>query len=333
MASISKRNYPYKKKPDEFVVAVLGGSVAEIFANTGEKYINHYMKSLYGINKNIILINLATGGYKQPQQLMTLAYFLSLGTRFDVVINLDGFNEVVIPPVQNIPKHVFPFFPRLWFGRVQGQGFDTQSLALLGEIALSDRRCRDWAHMVSKSPLRFSVTCNMIWLIYDRILLTSRAKQTRAFEEFEITSKDNIGYLTTGPSFSYDTEDEMYQDLARGWRRCSIQMHRVCSANDISYFHFLQPNQYLPGSKPLSKAEQDYAFQSDHPYRPGVVDGYPFLKSEIEAIRNAGVFFRDLSMMFEHHRETLYRDNCCHFTKEGYRIIASEITNSSLKNT
>ncbi len=110
MASVSKRNYPYKKKPDEFVVAVLGGSVAEIFANTGEKYINHYMKSLYGINKNIILINLATGGYKQPQQLFHLQYAVLSGFEFDAVLNIDGFNDLVLASV-NLDQGVHPVFP------------------------------------------------------------------------------------------------------------------------------------------------------------------------------------------------------------------------------
>jgi lysophospholipase L1-like esterase len=53
--------------------------------------------------------------------------------------------------------------------------------------------------------------------------------------------------------------------------------------------------------------------------------GYPFLKRESKAIKDAGVAFWDLSMVFEQTEETLYRDDCCHFTRKGYEIIAGMI--------
>jgi len=34
-------------------------------------------------------------GFKQPQQLQVLTYFLSVGQEFDMVVNIDGFNDVV----------------------------------------------------------------------------------------------------------------------------------------------------------------------------------------------------------------------------------------------
>jgi hypothetical protein len=58
-----------------------------------------------------VIVNLALPGYKQPQQLMSLAWVLSLGAHFDAVINVDGFNEVALAPLENVPKRVFPFYP------------------------------------------------------------------------------------------------------------------------------------------------------------------------------------------------------------------------------
>ena len=40
-------------------------------------------------------------GYKQPQQLLILSYFLSIGQSFDVVVNIDGFNEVAMSPLND----------------------------------------------------------------------------------------------------------------------------------------------------------------------------------------------------------------------------------------
>ena len=45
--------------------------------------------------KQIWVVSFALGGYKQPQQLMVLAYYLSLGQPLDVVVNVDGFNEIL----------------------------------------------------------------------------------------------------------------------------------------------------------------------------------------------------------------------------------------------
>ena len=42
--------------------------------------------------KRVEIVCTALGGYKQPQQLFSLMYFLALGGHFDVWVNLDGFN-------------------------------------------------------------------------------------------------------------------------------------------------------------------------------------------------------------------------------------------------
>jgi len=52
-------------------------------------------------------------------------------------------------------------------------------------------------------------------------------------------------YVMTGPAYYYESESDLFEDLAAVWKRCSIQMHKFCAANGIRYFHFLQPNQYV----------------------------------------------------------------------------------------
>ncbi len=76
MLSITKHPYPYKKGNNEFVIAVVGGSVADIFANKVEEFLNQYLRKSFGFDKKLVLVNLATGGYKQPQQLFHVQYAL-----------------------------------------------------------------------------------------------------------------------------------------------------------------------------------------------------------------------------------------------------------------
>ena len=51
--------------------------------------------------RDIVPLCFSHEGYKQPQQLLILSYFLSIGQAFDVVVNIDGFNEVAISPLND----------------------------------------------------------------------------------------------------------------------------------------------------------------------------------------------------------------------------------------
>jgi len=57
------------------------------------------------------LVILGFPGYKQPQQLLALAYFLSLGAEYDLIINLDGYNDIVLPVTDNYNLGSTPFSP------------------------------------------------------------------------------------------------------------------------------------------------------------------------------------------------------------------------------
>ncbi len=98
-----------KKSDNDLNVVLMGGSVArELYVNSGEKIRQKLGSSDKYKNKNIKLVILALSGFKQPQQLLALNYFMALGAEYDIVINLDGFNEIVLPYADNLPFHVFP---------------------------------------------------------------------------------------------------------------------------------------------------------------------------------------------------------------------------------
>src|SRR5581483_3419802 len=102
----------YPQMDDALIVGIFGGSVADQLFVKRQTLENELEKIPELGQKAILFVNLAIGGFKQPQQLMALTYMLSLGGHFDVVINVDGFNEVTLPVNENLPNHVFPFFPR-----------------------------------------------------------------------------------------------------------------------------------------------------------------------------------------------------------------------------
>ncbi len=104
-----------------------------------------------------------------------------------------------------------------------------------------------------------------------------------------------------------------------------MQMHRLCAGAGITYLHVLQPNQYVPGSKPMGQEELQRAVKQDHPYRQKVVEGYPRLRAAGTELKGSGVAFLHLTMAFASIDEPLYIDTCCHFDFEGNRILANHV--------
>ena len=114
--ALSREHIMQPPGDDRVILAVLGGSVASIFATVGGKGLVRELQAYPRFRgKEIVVVSLAMGGYKQPQQLMALNYILSLGAHFDIVLNLDGFNEVALPPAELIPKGISPHYPRTWW--------------------------------------------------------------------------------------------------------------------------------------------------------------------------------------------------------------------------
>jgi hypothetical protein len=102
-----------RRESNEAIVAFFGGSVAggiALAAQENDKLAALLRDAPRFQGRKIRVLNFAVGGHKQPQQLMILAYYLSLGQAFDAVINIDGFNEIVFGPA-NAEKGVAVGYP------------------------------------------------------------------------------------------------------------------------------------------------------------------------------------------------------------------------------
>ena len=58
-------------------------------------------------------------------------------------------------------------------------------------------------------------------------------------------------------------DEAMYLDYVEVWARASLEMELLCAGYGIRYLHFLQPNQYLPGSKTLTDEERARRYDPD----------------------------------------------------------------------
>ena len=117
------------------------------------------------------------------------------------------------------------------------------------------------------------------------------------------------------------------KDAVALWKRTSGQMWNICRANNITYLHLLQPNQYVAGSKVLSDWEKEHAWSPpNYWYRHGVEKGYPHLFTAGQELSKAGIPFFDITDSFRETRETIYKDTCCHYNGRGNQILAKRIS-------
>ena len=158
MLSVGGRPYPYVKKDNEFVVAVLGGSVAEIFSHHSEGDLNKFLDER-GFAASVVLINLATGGYKQPQQLYHLIFALLAGFQFDAVLNIDGFNEIVLA-ADNLTQSINPIYPSSFhmgiMAKSQAAQWDYETVTVFMERHENYRTEETILSLLSRAPLRYS---------------------------------------------------------------------------------------------------------------------------------------------------------------------------------
>ncbi len=309
---------PFAHEPGVLNIAIFGGSFAEGVGRFGEDVLVERLAE-HGLRARVLTV--AMGGYKQPQQLIALAYLLSHGAQLDVVVNLDGFNEVALPEAENLPREVSPFYPRNWYQRTL-EVKDRETLRRIGKIVWMQDLRRAWAAGFQKLP-GWSALVNGLWRSVDRVWLARIYRENERIRAPETSGSTD--FRSVGPTLGSRRPNVLYQRIADHWASCSVQMKALCDAHGIAYIHLLQPNQYLEGSKALTAQELRVAFREDHPYRAGVVQGYPLLLEAGKKLRRRGVDFYDLTQVFSRTSRTLYKDDCCHPNQEGYRIVGRKV--------
>jgi len=313
-----------KRSEDEIHIAITGGSVAMLLCQLSANTIIDRLKNSVRFEKKKIHIhNLAIGGYKQPQQLMALNYFLSLGSEFDIWINLDGFNEIVLA-CDNLLSKVAPIFPRKWNIYAQ-KAVSHEAVDKMVEIkSIRDIRSRK-KEKFSGTVLSNSAFFLAMWEATD---MKNRHQEYMLHKQLEDIVSKQVSFQTSGPLPDYKAWHEALPDVADIWTRSSVQMARLCEANGIKYYHFIQPNQYYKGSKVFNDEEKVIAFEEEGSYHYKVFAqaGYPLFVEEGKKLKESGIPFYDLTMIFKDEKRTVYSDKCCHFNKLGYDTMANKIS-------
>jgi hypothetical protein len=319
-----------KRSPDRLIVGIVGGSVAQQLSILGEATLRQRLaESAQFRGKKIELLRLAFSGFKQPQQLMAIAYVLSLGGELDVLVNIDGFNEIALAPCENEKWHVFAAYPRMW-NTLTMNSIDPREYVPAFRLLEVRARRQQAARAIVDSPLRYSPTRNLIWKIEDTYFSGQLA--ALATETSSARDAQSRGYEGTGPPQLFTDRTRMLEHLVAIWGDSSRQINSLCRGNGITYVHILQPNQYVRGSKPLSKAESELWFlgREEACYKSSVENGYQALMGEGKKLRAAGVDFHDLTQLFAGISDQIYADTCCHYNQRGNDLLAGAIADAIL---
>jgi len=328
---LSPHLMPYQKKPDDFVVVVLGGSVGMWLALQGEETLRGELERRTPLaGKNVVILNYAMNGFKQPQQVMTLAYLLGHGTRPDVVLEVDGFNDAAIA-YHNLLSSVSTDYPRadLWPFLVSELGYSSRVLALLA----AQFREKETAASLAGQATRWSGASNVVAFLFMRSALQSQAREQVLHAELQHAQSEDIPayrrFAARGPTSASPEEDRL-DEIVRVWVEGSEMLFSISKGRGIPYLHVLQPTlqDVVPRpSKPLSPEEQEIAatqIGTWAAWAEGVKKLYPRMRERADALREGGVAFEDLSYLFASTPGTIYYD-ICHYNQRGNEMLARAI--------
>jgi hypothetical protein len=170
------------------------------------------------------------------------------------------------------------------------------------------------------SRLRWSALYCLIWKCRD--LMLQRELIAFGSEEMSRVETRGRGFPQGGPKNPSRSIEQMRSEFVDLWKRSSAEMKVLAAANGAEFIQFLQPNQYLAGSKVLTEAERETAYAPGHAYERAVQASYPLLQQQGAQLQKAGVRFVDLTGLFRNETQTIYRDWCCHVNQKGYEMVA-----------
>jgi hypothetical protein len=329
---VAAHDYPFvKTNPNQFVIGIFGGSVGAWFCQIGiNRLLDDLKANPYFKGRELVPLCLSHEGYKQPQQLLVLSYFLSIGQAFDLVVNIDGFNEVALASLNHqrgldisMPSamHLEPLV-----NLVNQSSLTPEKLQSLAAISEYKERIN---YLVGRLQQNRSAAINVV-------LEQLHASATRRYQA-ELgrfgslpSNPSNASLILATPSVTARDEARALADAATHWSEASALMQTMLAARGVTYFHVLQPNQYFT-TRTFTADEAKVARSDSSPFKTSAEAGYPALMRESAALKTR-VNFLDATGIFDREASAVYMDDCCHYTLRGNQILADAIARQILSS-
>lgn len=327
----SSSDYPlHKNHLKQYFIGIFGGSVAEQFAIYGKDQLIADLKQYhYFRDKEIVILNFGSGGYKQPQQLLILNYFLMLGQELDLVINLDGFNEVALSSNNNANgvEIAMPSIDHVGsiINMIDQTTLTSEKIKSLAAI----NRYKIWLNVLAQTMNKAGFASE--YFVLKQVYKITYNSYINEILTFQLSPNNPDNSFIDVNTVTYSLPDSaLYEGVAQNWMTASIMMSQILASKHILYFHFLQPNQYY-SQKVFSPAEATIALNQNHPYRAAIEKGYPILINKAVILTQNGVNFYDAVDIFNNEPGIIYADSCCHYNTFGNNLLADFIASSIAK--
>lgn len=302
-------------------VLILGGSVgAHLSVRTDlEKTLNAQLaklpKSTKSWPKKSIVTNASLHGYKQPQQLFALQFLLLQGHEFDYVINVNGFNELALTLAENYPKKVNLILPRLHpYKEVTDLEFrsgSTSSLPSAWILSFIDL-IFSWHSLYPQVRARIKLL-PVVGVDRERNALAMRVALNKGYRE-----NRNLSI------------DDAFESALTIWKRSSRMTYVASASSGAKYFEYLQPNQYVLGTKKLTNVETKKFVNPASDYGRIISRFYQRITPQLLGIPPARVW--DGRFLFKHEQRQLYQDDCCHLNSVGMQLMADDIADKIVQD-
>jgi hypothetical protein len=309
------RNAYAHRDSGAYQVLVVGGSVAEQVAlngtNPGNLLTARFLGDPRFAGREVVVLNGAHWGYKQPQQLARVLRFFQLGLRPDLVVDLDGANEAA-SSFANVRSGVHPEFPchPLWGhllrrGPEATPGEEENLLYRMWELRHDQRRRLAFAD-------RHGLTASV--LLLQAVMRLDESDE----REYARAAERVAGTLSNAPSNELDRrqhcgppcvvgdEADAARHIAQTWFDASVALDAVCRARGVRYVHLLQPSPHY--ARTLSARERELA-PPGGPVAAAIQAVYPLLREKGAELAARGVEFVDLSGLHANDREDAYVDD------------------------
>lgn len=308
---------------DTFDVVLLGGSFAAQFGNSNDPRLQEWLSKIPEVGaRRVEFWNLSLAAHKQPAHLHRLTGVLALGWKPDLVVCIDGYNDLAIS-AENASVGVSPVYPSAgwWGGMARAGVVDTQALDLLVEMRAAQMRIAGRAQTGLRLGVWRSALLSRIWTAW----LSEPQAEFRDARERHMAwmGAEGSQIAARGP---LDPAEASRQSAVQdgvpagviAWADAARNMQAICDRRGVPLVHAIQPGLDDTGSKPPSE-EETRTRAVKTLWRNSVRIGYPLLRQKIEELAREGVIVRDGSRVFAERTETLYVD-ACHLNDRGYEL-------------
>ena len=320
----SPYDYPFERaNPRQFIIGIFGGSVGWYFCDRAVPRMVADLRTAPELaGRDIVTLCFAHEGYKQPQQLLVLTYFLTLGQQFDLVVNLDGFNEAALGSSNNdrgrdismpSPMHLDPLINVIDRSTLTPRAIDS-----LSDIGHYKERLNALAGRVRQTHSAF---LGFAYGKYYEYTQHQYEAEIARFAQVSAAPATNASMIQLTPPVHRRDGDRLYTDIAAEWESASLLMHDMLHARNVPYVHVLQPNQYA-SHHVFSADEARVAQNPASPFRLPAERGYPALRDAGSRLATRIRFF-DATTLFDNVSEPVYVDDCCHYNQRGNDLIGA----------